>query len=539
MDLKTNVLYFGDNLDILRHHVPDESIDLIYLDPPFNSKASYNILFRESSGAASDAQIEAFEDTWKWTNAMSTFEEIQAKGPVNVARMVKAMVDGIGHNDVTAYLTMMAIRLIELHRVLKPSGSLYLHCDPTAGPYLRVLMDQVFGPKNFKNEIVWKRSHPHGNISRKFGSIHDTILFYARDSRLATWSSPAIAHDPHDPKVKKQYSRWDDVRQDWWQPTSLLNPNPNRPNLTYEYHGHTKVWRWTLERMEEAERQGLIYVPPDGGIPRLKRYLSEQRGRLMQDVWDDIEPVSGKEDLGYDTQKPTDLLERIIEASSNAGDVVLDPFCGCGTAVHAAQALGRRWIGVDITHLAINVMRRRLRDAFPGLGIEVIGEPRDLSGARELAAKDKYQFQWWALDRIDAQLVSGKKRGGDRGIDGLVLYFAGAKEGHRRAIVSVKGGEQVNPGMIGDLKGVLEREKEHLGIFLTLRPPTQEMRTEAATAGFWHSDDWKRDYPRIQILTIEEVFSGKRPDVPPAARPPYAQAQVEREKAEQPGLRLR
>lgn len=531
MALDSNVLYYGDNLDVLKKYIPDESIDLIYLDPPFNSNRSYNVLFRETTGAGSEAQIEAFGDTWHWgTAAQAAFEEVVTGPHQDVARMLGAMVEGLSHNDVTAYLSMMAVRLIELRRALKPTGSIYLHCDPTAGDYLKVLLDSVFGAKRFKNQVVWKRSHPHGNVSKKFGSIHDLLLFYVKDHSQAKWNQPAIPHDPSDPKVRKQYSRWDEDRQDWWQPTSLLNPNPDRPNLTYEFHGHTKVWRWTPERMLENERKGLIYVPPDGGIPRYRRFLSEQRGLLLQDVWDDIEPVSGDEDLGYDTQKPTELLERVISASSNPGDIVLDPFCGCGTAVHAAQKLDRRWIGIDVTHLAIGLIRRRMQDAFPDLQIEVIGEPVDLASAQELAQRDKYQFQWWALDRLGAQPVSGKRKGADKGIDGVIPFFESPETDFKRAVVSVKGGEHVGVAMVRDLRGVIERENEPLGILVTLASPTRDMVTEAAAAGFYHNDLWKKDYPRIQILTIEQILDGRRPEMPPQ-HSPFAEAAVEREEA--------
>jgi site-specific DNA-methyltransferase (adenine-specific) len=287
--------------------------------------------------------------------------------------------------------------------------------------------------------------------------------------------------------------------------------------------------------MLEMERQGLIYTPPDGGIPRYKRFLGEQRGRLLQDLWDDIEPVSGSEDLGYPTQKPVALLERIISASSNPGDIVLDPFCGCGTAVHAAQKLGRQWIGIDITHLAIGLIRRRMQDAFPGLPIEVIGEPVDLPGAHELAGKDKYQFQWWALDKIGAQPVAGKKKGSDKGIDGVIPFFAGPKDDYKRAIVSVKGGETVGVGAIRDLVGVLDREGEPIGILVTLSKPTRDMQTEAAAAGFYESDFWKRKFPRVQILTIADVLNGKRPDIPWGAAP-FAKAPVEKERSAQDKL---
>ncbi len=537
--MKTNVLYYGDNLDILRHHVPDESVDLIYLDPPFNSNRSYNILFSEKTGAASAAQIEAFEDSWHWTGAAATYDSLQSHGPAQVARMIRAMVEAIGQNDVTAYLTMMAVRLVEMHRALKPSGSLYLHCDPTAGPYLRVLTDSIFRPRNFVNEVVWKRSDAHSDIgqgARHMGRVHDTILYY-RKSDAATYN-PLFSPLP-DSTITNWYRNVEERTGRRYNKADLSGPGgAAKGNPVYEWHGVTRAWRFSKQRMEELEKEDRL-VYSKSGIAYLKRYLEDSKGVPLQDWWDDIQMLRGiqkGERLGYATQKPIALLERIISLSSNPDDVVLDPFCGCGTAIHAAQKLGRQWIGIDITHLAINVMRRRMQDAFPGIEIEVIGEPKDLEGARALAFQDKYQFQWWALDKIDAQPVSGKKKGSDRGIDGVIPFYAGPKEDYRRALVSVKGGEQIGPAMIRDLKGVLDREKEPVGVFLTLRPPTQEMRTEAATAGFYHNEYWQREYPRVQILTIEDVLAGKRPDLPPRQRAPYAEAQPERERATQPRL---
>jgi site-specific DNA-methyltransferase (adenine-specific) len=528
MELKTNVLYYGDNLDILRRreYFPDESIDLIYLDPPFNSQATYNVLFRESTGAASEAQIEAFEDTWHWGPAASrAYEEVQSGPHQKVARMLRAMVDGLGHNEVTAYLTMMAVRLVELHRVLKPTGSIYLHCDPTAGPYLRVLMDAVFGPTNFTNEIVWKRTSAHSDAKR-FGQVTDTILFYSRTEKRV-WNPVSVEHDP---TYESTFYRFEDDRGRYRLHeiirTASMGP---RPNLVYEYKGYTPPWGWRMERakLEALDAEGRL-VWSKSGRPYRKTYLPQ--GRSPTNLWADIWNVAAhaKERLGYPTQKPLALLERIINASSNPGDIVLDPFCGCGTAVHAAHKLGRRWIGIDITHLAIGLIRRRMQDAFPGLEIEVIGEPVDLAGARDLAQRDKYQFQWWALDRVGAQPVSGKKKGADLGIDGVIPFFAGPKEDYGRALVSVKGGEHVGVGMVRDLVGVLEREKEPIGVLLTLEPPTQPMVTEAATAGFYHNDFWQKDYPRMQILTVEDMLSGKRPQVP-QGRSPFAQAPLERE----------
>ena len=534
MKLNTNVLYYGDNLDILqkREYFPDESIDLIYLDPPFNSNRSYNVLFRESTGAASEAQIEAFEDTWHWgPPAMQTYEEVVSGPHQKVARMLRAMVDGLGHNDVTAYLTMMAVRLVELHRVLKPTGSIYLHCDPTASHYLKMIMDSVFGPREFRSEVAWKRTTAHSS-SNRYGPVHDILLFYTK-SETYTWNraygayagSYEASHYKYVDDDARRYKRADmtgsGVRHgETGKPWRGIDPTPKN-----------RHWMRPPRQLDELDKEGKVWWPDKPGAwPYLKLYLDEMPGVMLQDMWTDIErvnPVAG-ERLGYPTQKPLALLERIINASSNPGDIVLDPFCGCGTAVHAAHKLGRRWIGIDITHLAIGLIRRRMQDAFPGIEIEVIGEPVDLAGARDLAQRDKYQFQWWALDRLGAQPVSGKKKGADLGIDGVIPFFAGPKEDYKRALVSVKGGEHVNVGMVRDLVGVLEREREPIGVLLTLEPPTQPMVTEAAAAGFYHNDFWQKDYPRVQIMTVEEMLAGKRPQMP-STRSPFAQAPLERE----------
>jgi len=540
VELKTNVLYYGDNLDILRKHIPDESIDLIYLDPPFNSNRSYNVLFRESGGAGSGAQIEAFEDTWQWGQAaQGVYEEVVTGPHQRVARMLQSMVESLGHNDVTAYLGMMAIRLVELHRVLKPTGSLYLHCDPTAGHYLKVLMDSVFGAKNFVNQIVWKRSSAHSDVTqgaKHFGRIQDLILFYGKSQERV--SNPIYVPYGED-YVESFYRHVEPGTGRRYRLGDLTAAKPGGDTL-YEWKGvkpyKGRYWAYSKKKMEEFETRGrLVYSKT--GMPQYKRYLDEMPGQLAQDIWTDIRPVGPgtKERLGYPTQKPLGLLERIISASSNEGDVVLDPFCGCGTAVHAAQKLGRRWVGIDITYLAINLIERRMTDAFPGLAVEVESAPRDLASVRDLAHRDKWQFQWWALTRLDAQPVAGKKKGADKGIDGVIPFFSGPKEDYRRAIVSVKGGEHVGVAMVRDLKGVLEREKESIGILLTLAPPTKEMVTEAAASGFYDSEFWGRKFPRLQIITIEEMLGGKKPDMP-WGKAPFAKAPTEKERGEQEAL---
>ena len=532
MELKTNVLYYGDNLDILRKYLPDESIDLIYLDPPFNSNRSYNVLFRESGGAGSGAQIEAFEDTWQWGQAAQGAYEQVVTGPhQKVARMLQAMVEGLGHNDVTAYLSMMAIRLVELHRVLKATGSIYLHCDPTAGPYLRVLLDSVFGPRNFVNEVAWKRTSSH-NDPKRFGRIHDTLLLYQKSSERVF---NVLRRELDRAYVEKVYTQVDENGRRY-RLGDISAPGGRGP--VYEWHGVTRPWRFTKDNMEALYAMGRIKTYPDGRamINAYVRYLDESEGQPAQDWWDDVGVIAApaKERLGYPTQKPLALLDRIVSASSNPDDIVLDPFCGCGTAVHAAHKPGRRWIGIDITYLAIGLIRRRMEDAFPGIAINEVGVPADLPGAAALAAHDPYQFQFWAVDRLGAQPVSGEhRRGADRGIDGVIPFVEGATN-LKRVIVSVKAGH-IEPAYVQQLKGVIEGQGAPIGVLVTLREPTRAMRTEAVSAGSYHSDFWNRDYPRIQLITASELLAGKRVEMPPQVSP-FSQAAREAERGEQTTL---
>lgn len=512
-----NLLYYGDNLDILREYIPDESVDLIYLDPPFNSKATYNVLFAERNGTASAAQVKAFEDTWHWdTKAQATFVEVTHKGPPKLAALLDALYKFLGPNDMMAYLSMMAIRLVELHRVLKPTGSIYLHCDPTASHYIKLVMDAVFGGANFRNEIVWLRSSPKSHVSRRFPSAHDILLFYAKSET----NKFKMVYLPHDEEYVKKFYRYVEPETGRrYRLDNLANPNKDRPNLTYEFKGVTRVWRWTRERMEQADREGRIVWSP-GKVPAYKRYLDEMPGTPVTSVWVDISPVQSHagERLEYPTQKPEALLERVIAASTDEGDLVLDPFCGCGTAIIAAEKLKRRWIGIDITHLAIGLIRHRLHNRFRGTISEyrVVGEPIDLASARALAEDDRYQFQFWALGVVGARPVGEKKKGADRGIDGVMFFHDeahGDKLGPAKTVVvQVKSGH-VNSGMVRDLKGTMEREKASIGVFITLNEPTREMVKEAATTGFYESP-LGQQYPRLQILTVQEMLDGKRIAMP-------------------------
>lgn len=514
-----NKLYYGNNLTVLRGVFDDESADLIYLDPPFNSQASYNVLFRSTSGEQSRAQIEAFDDTWHWGDeAELAFDGVMHGPNTDAAELLRAMRSFLKESDMMAYLSMMAVRLLELHRVLKPTGSLYLHCDSTASHYLKLLLDAVFGAHNFRNEIIWKRrlgmsSSVHK--SNRFGTCTDTILFYAKGAQ-AKFIPQYNKDTPEYQKYIAERFTMSDESGRLFHAGDLTNP-AYRPNLIYDYKGYKSPpdgWAITKEKMEQWDREGRLYFPEDiNGRIRRKRFADELKGMPVQNLWTDITEINSQaqERLGYPTQKPRPLLERIITASSNEGDVVLDPFCGCGTTIHAAQKLRREWIGIDVTHLAISLIEKRLKDAFPGIQYEVHGTPKDLDGARDLALRDKYQFQWWAVSLVDAVPFAGKKKGADSGIDGLI-YFKPDGRTTEKAIVSVKGGDNVNVAMVRDLAHVVDRENAKIGVFITLADSTGPMRTEAVKAGFYETLYGK--YPKLQILTIRELFEGKKPDIP-------------------------
>jgi DNA modification methylase len=471
-----NLLYYGDNLDVLRRHVKDESVEIVYLDPPFNSNATYNLLFEEH-GEKAAAQVQAFTDSWEWnTDARQAYEEIVEAGG-KVADTMRAFRTMLGASDMLAYLAMMAPRLIELDRVLKPTGSLYLHCDPTASHYLKLLLDAVFGPKGFRNEIAWHYSGWNKRLQGWFERRHDVLLFYAKgtpktqtfNSYARPWASPAEYV-----RVRKQ-----------------------------------KV------RTDEAGRE---YVLSDkGGGQRVHRYLDDAMatGAYVDDVWDlDKLNNSAREALGYPTQKPLALLERIIKASSNPGDLVLDPFCGCGTTVDAAQALDRRWVGIDITHLAIGLIKHRLIGRYgPEIAAtyRTIGEPTTVDDARVLAQEDKFQFQAWALGLVGARVAGSAKKGGDKGVDGR-LYFHDGGSDTRQIVFSVKGGEHLVPNFVRDLRGVIERDKAEIGVLISFEESTAGMRAEAAEAGFYESP-WGK-HPRIQLRTVGELLAGKGIDYP-------------------------
>ncbi len=535
-----NFLYYGDNLDILRRYVQDESVDLVYLDPPFNSNATYNVLFAEQDGAEAAAQIRAFEDTWIWDrSASAAYEEVLAAGG-KVAQVMQAFWTFLGPSNMLAYLAMMAPRLIELRRVLKPTGSIYLHCDPTASHYLKLLMDAVFGPVNYRSEITWKRTNVH-NDSKSWSAVADTLLYFVKDNRSAFVWNPI--HLPHTEEyVTSKYRADEDGRL--YTLDNMTSPAP-RPNMMYEWKGfpHPPMgWRYSRETMEKLDSEGRVWYPDDKTKrPRLKRFLDEMPGNLLTTVWTDINPINSQaqERLGYPTQKPEALLERIIKASSNEGDVVLDPFCGCGTAIAVAQRLKRRWIGIDVTHLAIGLMKHRLQNAF-GEQIHrqygVIGEPVSVPDAQTLAAEDPYQFQYWALGLVGARSTEHKK-GADKGIDGR-LYFLDDDSGKpKQVIFSVKAGH-VTVSHLRDPRGVIERDEAQIGVLICMEEPTKPMRSEAASSGFYASP-WGTKHRRVQILTIAELLAGKNVDRPPSRgdvtfrKAPKAKPQVNQQALEE------
>jgi site-specific DNA-methyltransferase (adenine-specific) len=533
-------LYYGDNLDILRRYIKDEFVDLVYLDPPFNSAQNYNAFFHEKDGTDAASQIHAFEDTWHWDIETKKAYDAVTEQPGKVSDVMQAFYTFLGGNDMMAYLTMMSSRLVELRRVLKSTGSLYLHCDPTASHYLKLLLDAVMGAENYRNEISWKRSQPKSHTTINFSNCRDIILRYSK-TQDAVFNK---VFGKHDPDYIDKFYRFTDPAGRRYRLGDITNPNKNRPNLTYEFLGVNRVWRWTKERMQKAYEQGLIYQSKPGSVPQEKRYLDEMEGQPLSDDWGDIEHLHGAnaETLGYPTQKPVALLERIIQASSNLGDVVLDPFCGCGTTIDAAEKLGRDWIGIDVTQLAISLIKNRLLDTYgsrmkfvsggtsytsptsqtaeksgtrvtrpsePSASlVRIIGEPTTPNEAATLAEEDKFQFQWWALGLVGARPVEQKK-GADHGIDGKIYFRDDPKAAKpEQIIIQVKGGK-TGVKDVRDLRGVLDREKAAIGILISLQPPTGPMETEAASAGFFEHKINGLKYPKLQLRTVKELMEGK------------------------------
>ena len=508
-----NTLYYGDNLDVLKRYIKDETVDLIYLDPPFNSNQDYNVLFAEKSGIRSAAQIRAFEDTWRWDQGAALIYQQTVEAGGKVAQVMQAFRRFLGENDMLAYLSMMAPRLVELRQVLKSTGSIYLHCDPTASHYLKMLMDAVFGPQNFRNEIIWERTTGRKS-GKQYGRVHDALLFFTKTSE-STWNPPSVPQTEetakgHDLKADREgrIYRLSDLSGAGQGPTRKFGdkviPPPSGRHWMFDQDGIDDLMK--EERIEFTR----------SGQPRLRTYIDDLPGVAIRDIWTDIKPINAAaaERLGYPTQKPEALLERIIKASSNEGDLVLDPFCGCGTTIASAQQLKRRWVGIDITPLAITLIKHRLQAKFGSrISYRVIGEPVDVSGAKALAEQDPFHFQVWALGLVGARPTDLKK-GADQGIDGRIYFFDEHLDSGKtkQIIFSVKAGH-TGPTHLRDLWGVVDREKAQIGVLISLQEPTKAMRSEAAKAGFYVRPTGGKEeerYPRLQLLTVEELLAGKK-----------------------------
>jgi len=520
-----NKLYYGDNLEVLRKYIKDESIDLCYIDPPFNSKRNYNQIYN-NLGKEDQAQAQAFVDTWTWDNhANEALEEIQSNYQGKFTSQTIDLIDGLtkvlGKGSLLAYLVSMTLRIVEIHRVLKSTGSFYLHCDPTASHYLKIVLDAIFCSQggDFKNEIVWKRSSAHndtkqGNVVH-LGRIHDVILFYTKSMNTLRNE----LYESHSQEYIEKFYKYRDPNGRLYTLDNITGPGgASKGNPQYEFLGITRYWRYSKNRMEELYQQGRIIQTKPGTVPRYKRYLDEMQGIPLQDLWNDISPISSqaRERLGYPTQKPEALLERIIKASSNKGDVILDAYCGCGTTIAVAERLERNWIGIDITYQSISLMLKRLEDSF-GKNvldkIELNGIPKDLESAKALATKPddrtRKEFEKWAvLTYSNNRAVINDKKGADKGID-AIAYFQGDKDNREKIIFQVKSGN-VKSGDIRDLQGTMTLQGAALGIFITLKPPSKDMVQTAKSAGIYRGRYMSQSVDKIEIVTVQEILEQKK-----------------------------
>lgn len=530
-----NKLWYGDNLTVMQQSIGKHAVDLIYLDPPFKSDTNYNLLYRNMTGKPVPEQAEAFFDTWT-LDAQKL--EIARTMPVLMREhgvrdeygdFWRLWMNALRHTqpELLAYLIYMVQRLLYMKSILRPTGSIYLHCDPTASHYIKVMMDGIFGHNNFRNEIIWKRTTSHTG-SKKYGPLHDVILFYTASDHF-TWNKPRAGYDE---EYLNKYYKYDDGdgRLYWraditgagvragdsgkpWKDRdpSAINRHWALPqkvvvDLVGAEAARTMTAQEKLDALDDANR---IYWPKGGGMPQYKRYRTELQGKAVGDIWDDIARINpvGNERLGYPTQKPIALLDRIILASTNKGDVVMDPFCGCGTTIYSAIKNQRQWIGIDIAILSIKLIREQLISEkygqVEGFNFEVDGIPTSFEGAQELFKRDPFQFQHWLVERIGGFPM--QKKVADRGIDGRVYFEAGGQLSE--VILSVKGGK-LRPTDVRDLRGVMEREGAAMAGFLSLQEPSKAMLSEAADAGVFEYGGVT--YPRLQLLTVRDVLEDKR-----------------------------
>ena len=562
----TGRLFYGDNLDIMRKYrssyFTDESVNLIYLDPPFNSNRSYNVLFRSKSGEDSQAQIEAFDDTWAWSvEVEAQYQELieDPDTPTRVAEAMQAFRDILGTNDVLAYLVMMTPRLLELHRILRSDGSLYLHCDPTASHYLKLILDTIFGPRCFRNEIIWRRTGAHGKVKR-FAPTHDVILFYTKsDSDNYKWrgaTKPYMRGHVEEYFVRDERGWRTNYYGNVLTGSGTRNGESGKPWRGFDPTAKGRHWAIPgavvadcgedlsglsqHEKLDRLYELGYIKIQPGAAWPIYEHYIQPGDGTPAPDIWAyqpytegtvfgtdrgidaDVRWLNPKdrERLGYPTQKPLGLLERIIAASTDPGDVVFDPFCGCGTTVDAAEKLGRRWIGIDITYLSIDLIRDRLKTTHGDSvldRIEIHGVPRDLQGASALFQQSAFEFERWAVSMVGGR--PNQKQVADRGIDGVIKFLSGRRKVNGRILVSVKGGQTPNPAWVRDLLGTVETEKAEMGVLIIAAKPTRGVLSAAETAGIYEWPANRQKFPRIQVITIEQLLKGERVESPPILSP--------------------
>ena len=490
IDHSMNTLYLGDCLNVLRDSVADESVDLIYIDPPFNSKRDYNIFFDDKE---IQSQRLAFEDTWSLKNVLDSLHELQTMRTENIHLLLAVYQKVAPH--AFPYLVMMALRILELYRVLKPTGSFFLHCDSSMSHYLKNVCDIVFAEKHFQDEIIWKRTFNSGSsksIAKKFPINTDSILYYTKSDKF-TFNK---MYRPYAVGALKRYDKEDTIGRFMWVPLKTVSK----------------------ARLAELRKSGEIREEPGMKYPRYKKYFDETKGAPIDNIWDDIEQMATRgesiERLGYPTQKPKALLERIIKASSNEGDIVLDGFCGCGTTIDAAEGLHRKWIGIDISPIAISLIKRRLHHTYKKSlsEFEVRGTPTDEQSAQRLWKENAFAFQDWWITEFEAFSATFGTKGADKGVDGIALYAMDNKDTTARVAFQVKGGEKVQSKDIDALLGAIEKHKCDMGVFLTTAEPTKPMLDTVAGVGFVKLPGF--EFPKLQILTLKDFFAGKRPKLP-------------------------
>lgn len=534
--MTTKKLICGDNLAVLRSDAIDTaSVDLVYLDPPFNSKSIYNLPFQKLGKDA--AAVEAFKDIWHWDEDTRELErECKERhlGLWNFIQYVK-IIRG-GEDSLSAYLVNMAVRLAELPRVMKTTATIYLHCDPTASHYLKLMLDAIFGADNFRSEVIWKRTSSH-NSARRWGPIHDVILFASKSSKFK-WNRVAIEYD--EKYIARFYKHVDDEGQRYrlsdltgsgirhgesGEPWNDFNPTafsrhwaiPSEVKKEFPEHEDKKMG--TKKWLDLFDSEGLVEMTGEGGWPHVRRYFEMMGGQKVQDIILDIPPLSKRhaERLGYPTQKPIELLERIIASSSDQNDIILDPFCGCGTTLHAAEQLHRNWIGIDISKFSVGVVKNRLIESFKkdiAKQITVSGIPTDQETAMALAKENPWEFEKWACGQVGAKGLYKRlgAKGADDGIDGVIEFYAAPSE-TSYAIVQVKGGHVG----VNDVKALYtDVETEPLakaGVFICF-DKYKRTALGATPAKKFKDKIAGNEWPVIQVLTVEEMLAGKMPRLP-------------------------